>query len=246
MPVTWYTAPISRIEQATPRVRRMWLTLSEQSAEFHFSPGQFLTMDLPIGEKRLQRWRSYSIANAPNGNREIELCIVHMEGGTASEYLFEEVKVGTEIKFKGPDGAFVLPETMDRDLIMICTGTGVAPFRSMIQHLDNNGWTDRNIHLIFGSRNREDLLYADEFLDLASRRPGFRYTATLSRIAEDPAEPWIRKGYVHNAYEQDYAETSPDRKFLLCGWTNMIDTAVEKLIIQMGYGRDQVGYELYG
>ena len=246
MPVTWYTAPITRIEEATPRVRRMWLTLSDETDPFDFQAGQFLTMDLPIGEKRLERWRSYSIASAPNGGREIELCIVKMTGGLATEYLFDEVRIGTEIKFKGPDGAFVLPEVIDQDLIMVCTGTGVAPFRSMLLYLDKNGWPDRNIHLIFGSRTREDLLYADEFLALANRRPNFQFTATLSRMTDEPTESWIKKGYVHRSYEDDYSTVAKDRKFLLCGWTNMIDTAVEKLIMEMGYGRDQVGYELYG
>ncbi len=246
MPAIWYTALINRIESATPRVRRIWLTLPEDAPDFSFQAGQFVTMDLPIGEKRLQRWRSYSIASAPDGGREIELCIVHMPGGLASEYLFTRIEVGTVIKFKGPDGAFVLPEKIDQDLIMVCTGTGVAPFRSMLLNLDQGNWPDRNIHLIYGSRTREDLLYAEEFLDLTARRPNFQYTATLSRIEEHPKEPWIKKGYVHSGYEELYSEPVADRKFLLCGWTNMIDTAVEKLLVGMGYRRDQVGYELYG
>ena len=54
------------------------------------------------------------------------------------------------------------------------------------------------------------------------------------------------KGYVHQAYKEEYAHVRPDLKFLLCGWTNMIDSAVENLLIEMGYARDQVVYELYG
>ncbi|MCF8239033.1 MAG: hypothetical protein K9I85_12805 [Saprospiraceae bacterium] len=246
MPVIWYTASITKIASATPRVRRIWLTLPDNAPDFSFQAGQFITMDLPIGEKRLQRWRSYSIASAPNGRQEIELCIVRMPDGLASEYLFTQVEVGTSIRFKGPDGAFVLPDKIDQDLIMVCTGTGVAPFRSMLLDLDQRDWPDRKIHLIYGSRTREDLLYADEFLELASRRPNFQFTATLSRIEDNPSESWVKKGYVHAGYEKLYADPLPDRKFLLCGWTNMIDTAVEKLLIQMGYARDQVGYELYG
>lgn len=246
MPTTWYTAPVTRIESATPRVRRIWLELPEEAPVFDFQAGQFLTMDLPIGEKRLQRWRSYSIASRPQTGSPIELCIVHMPGGLATEYLFQQVEVGTQIKFKGPDGAFVLPPRIDQDLVMICTGTGVAPFRSMLFDLDHRGWPYRDIHLIFGSRTREDLLYADEFLDLAARQPRFRYTATLSRIEDDPSEPWMMKGYVHQAYKEEYAHVRPDLKFLVCGWTNMIDSAVENLLIDMGYAREQVVYELYG
>ena len=59
--------------------------------------------------------------------------IVKLEGGLGTTYLFEEAKVGTEIKFKKPAGVFTLPaDVSDKNLVFICTGTGVAPFRSMV------------------------------------------------------------------------------------------------------------------
>jgi ferredoxin-NADP reductase len=65
MPTTWYDAHVVKIQAATPNTRRFWVEIPTVEA-FTFKPGQFVTMDLPIGEKRLQRWRSYSIANAPS------------------------------------------------------------------------------------------------------------------------------------------------------------------------------------
>ena len=244
MPTTWYDAQVVRLEDAGSRVRRFWLELPADAA-FAFRAGQFVTLDLPVGEKRLHRWRSYSLASAP-GDALLELCIVRMPDGLGTGYLFDRVSVGDTLRLKGPEGTFVLPETLQQDLVLVCTGTGVAPFRSMLLDLDRRGWTERRIHLIYGSRQREDLLYADEFLDLARRRPGFRYTACLSRLEEEPAEDWIRRGYVHRAYLEAYPAVRPDLRFLLCGWSQMIDEAVLHLVQEMGFPREQVGYELYG
>lgn len=243
MPTVWYETEVIRLEDAGSRIRRFWLRLPEGGLPYR--AGQFVTFDLPVGEKRLQRWRSYSLASAP-GDGHLELCIVRMPGGLGSGYLFDQVRVGDTLRFKGPEGTFVLPETLEHDLVLVCTGTGVAPFRSMLRDLDRRGWTDRRIHLIFGSREREDLLYADEFLELAARHPHFTYTACLSRLSEDPPEAWIRRGYVHSAYREAYPAFSEDRKFLLCGWSAMIDEAVVHLVQEMGYDRRQIIYELYG
>jgi ferredoxin-NADP reductase len=246
MPPIWYPATITRIQEVNARMRRYWVALPAELA-FTFRAGQFVTMDLPIGDKRLQRWRSYSIASAPaDASHELEFCIVQLPGGAATTFLFEQVQVGDSLRFKGPEGTFVLPDTIREDLVLICTGTGVAPFRSMLRELDKGVWTDRHIHLIYGSRTREDLLYLKEFQDLAARRPNFRYDAALSRLEDDPSEPWLHKGYVHAVYKEAYPTARPDRKFMLCGWTPMIDEAVATLIVHMGYDRTQVMYELYG
>ncbi len=237
----WYNARVCRTADVIPHIRRLWLEIPEVE-RFDFKAGQFVTLDLPIGEKRLQRWRSYSIANAPDGSNVVELCIVRSPAGEGSRYLFEEVEVGSTLRFKGPDGGFVLPEVIDKDLVFICTGTGVAPFHSMLLDLKNSGRPHRNLHLIFGTRETSSILYRDEFEALAQELPNFRYDVALSRQADWPGH----QGHVHAIYQQQYGEVRPDVAFYLCGWTNMIDEAVANLIVGMGYARGQVLYELYG
>ncbi len=238
---TWYNGIIKKIEDASPTTKRFWLEV-EGVERFDFKAGQFITMDLPIGERRNQRWRSYSIASAPDGSNMLELCIVHLDGGLASGYLFNETQIGTTIKFKGPDGNFILPESIENELVMVCTGTGVAPFRSMILEVFNQKIPHKGIHLIFGTRTADGVLYQKEFEDLMEKMPGFRYSVALSR--EEKAG--CHHGYVHEIYQQEYSEKRPDRSFFLCGWTKMVDEAVAKLIVEMGYERGQVKYELYG
>ncbi|NNE30197.1 MAG: FAD-dependent oxidoreductase [Saprospiraceae bacterium] len=241
MPWKWYDSHIMRIEDAGPNIKCFWLEVHDVE-NFDFLPGQFVTMDLPIHEKRLKRWRSYSIANGPLGGNVLEFCIVKLDKGAASTYLFEEARVGTAVRFKGPDGGFVLPDPIDHDMIMVCTGTGVAPFRSMLQAIQHGNIPHKNLHLIFGTRNEEGILYRKEFEQLALEWPAFEYSLALSREPE-----WAgTKGHVHQIYEGAYSEVKPDRHFYLCGWSQMIDEAVAKIMLGMGYDKSQIHYELYG
>jgi len=237
----WYDSHIIKIEDCSKNTKRFWVEIEGVTA-FDFQPGQFVTMDLPIHEKRLKRWRSYSIANAPDGSNILEFCIVYLEKGAASEYLFNEAKVGTSIRFKGPSGGFVLPEPIAHDMIMVCTGTGVAPFRSMLQSIANTSTPHQKLHLIFGTREEAGILYREEFEALTQQIPGFSYSIALSR--QEDWSGW--KGHVHQIYEDAYAEVGSDRHFYLCGWTQMVDQAVEKIIIGLGYDKSQVHFELYG
>ncbi len=236
----WYESKIIKIEQETPQTRRFWLQI-ESETSFTFRAGQFVTMDLPISERRTKRWRSYSIASAPNTANILEFCIVRLDKGAGTTYLFEEATVGTSIKFKGPDGAFYLPETIQNDLVFICTGTGIAPFRSMLLTLMQQQKTHQHLHLIFGTRTADGILYQTELEQLALANPHFTFDVALSRETTISTH----RGYVHQIYQKHYAVVRPDVVFYLCGWSNMIDEAVANLL-NLGYNRTQIKYELYG
>jgi ferredoxin-NADP reductase len=242
----WYDSQIVKIEDETPTTKRFFIEI-QGDEPFDFKAGQFVTMDLPISDKRLKRWRSYSIANAPNtegGNRILEFCIVKAEASTGgSEYLFKEAKVGTAIRFKGPDGVFYPKMPYDnRELVFICTGTGIAPFRSLLWDIYQQNIPHRGLHLIFGARYEKDILYRKEMETFEKLLPNFKYEVALSR--EQYWEGW--KGYVHDVYTEGYRHKRPDIDFYICGWSRMIDDVVAKLIIDLGYDKSQIHYELYG
>ena len=237
----WYDATVQRIEQAAANVRRYWIQVESES-QFEFKAGQFVTFDLPIGEKRAARWRSYSIASAPDQTNTLEFCIVRSAEGAGTRYFFEEVKIGTKLRFKGADGTFYLPEIVDKDLVFICTGTGIAPFRSMIIDTFEQKKVHQNIHLIFGTRTKKDILYEEEMTVWQQKIPNFTFEITLSR---EKTPPYFH-GHVHSLYLEKYAAPRADLAFYLCGWQNMVDEAVENLTTKMGYRPDQVKFELYG
>src|SRR4051812_24136476 len=176
----WRTGKVIRIADETAATRRFWIQVPELES-FDFTPGQFVTLDLPIHEKPNKRWRSYSIASWPDGTNIYELVIVLMEGGAGTKYLFTETNIGSELTFRGPQGVFVLPDPVDKDLFLICTGTGIAPFRSMLHHISRHNIPHKNIYLIFGTRTKSNLLYYEEMKELAKLIPDFHYIPTLSR-----------------------------------------------------------------
>ena len=244
----WYTGTVIRIEVATYNTRRFFIKVKD-APSFDFIAGQFVTLDLPIHEKINKRWRSYSIASWPDGSNVFELLIVILEGGAGSTYLFNEVKVGSELVFRGPQGGFILPVNIERDLFFICTGTGIAPFRSMVNYIKLHNVAHQNLYLIFGCRTKQDLLYYDEMKALEKELDNFHYMPTLSR------EDWEgHKGYVHDLYEaicqtnnracKDLNDLKP-ASFYLCGWKFMIDDARKK-IAALGYDRKAIHLESYG
>jgi ferredoxin-NADP reductase len=245
----WQTGKVIRIENETPTTRRFWIELPGMSS-FDFKPGQFVTLDLPVHEKPNKRWRSYSIASWPDGTNVFELVIVYLEGGAGTTYLFKDVNIGSELTLRGPQGVFVLPEPVSTDLFFICTGTGIAPFRSMIHHIYNHNIPHKDIYLIFGCRKFPDSLYGAEMRAMEERLPDFYYIPTFSREVLSNANHLVRMGYVHAVYEEICRKKIQEgnlinAKFFLCGWRNMIDEAKQR-IQQLGYEKKSIHQELYG
>lgn len=234
----WLKGNVIKIEDHTYNTKRYWIQV-QNVTQFDFKPGQFVTLDLPIHEKPNKRWRSYSIASWPDGSNVFELLVVLNHTGAGTPYLFNEVKVGSELTFRGPQGVFTLHEELDKDLFLICTGTGIAPFRSMLYYMKAFCLHHKNVYLVFGCRKKEDLLYFDEMKELENQIPNFKYLPVLSR------ENWEgHHGYVHQVYEEFCAARQP-ANFYLCGWKNMVDEA-KKRIVEMGYDKKAIHLELYG
>jgi CDP-4-dehydro-6-deoxyglucose reductase len=234
----WRKGKVINIENETIDTKRFWIEVPELEV-FDFKPGQFVTLDLPIHEKPNKRWRSYSISSWPDGTNIFELLIVLNPHGVGTPYLFNEIKVGSELVFRGAQGVFTLPDNLDKDLYLICTGTGIAPFRSMVNYINKNKIPHQAINLIYGCRKRGNLLYFEELIELQNSLKHFSYIPTLSR------EEWDgKKGYVHHVYEE-LCFSKPDALFYLCGWKDMIDEAKER-IQKIGYDKKNIHFEIYG
>jgi len=237
----WFDCEVTYIIDETHNTKRFGFRIPSME-RFDFKPGQFLTMDLPIHEKKNKRWRSYSIASWPDGTNTFELVISYVPDGLGTNYLWKNITPGSIIVMRGALGVFTLPEKIEEDICFIATGTGVAPFRSMTNWLHLHQDVPRkNVYFLFGCRLQSDLLYRAEFEQLNRDMPGFQFLSTCSR--EDEAYTG-RRGYVHAIYQELFADKRPV-KFFLCGWRNMIDDAMVK-ITEMGYDRKAIHREIYG
>ncbi len=239
MPYHFYTSEVIDIIDETPVVKRFFFRIPELE-NFNFSPGQFVMLDLPIVSKITTR--SYSIASAPDGNNIVELVISLNEQGLGTPYLFNEVKIGSKLPLSQAAGKFMKPPVpIDIDICLVCTGTGIAPFRSFLHDAIRNNISYKNIELIFGTRYEKDVLYKKGMEELTRTMPGLRFTTVLSR--EDSPAYTGKKGYVHQVYKEIYADKRP-AMFFLCGWKVMIKEA-QQHILEMGYDKKQIKFELY-
>ena len=199
-----------------------------------FVPGQFLSLTKTIGEDTITR--AYSIASPPDG-RGFALCANLVPDGRFSPFLFG-MQRGDEVDFKGPYGAFILRRPV-ADSIFVATGTGVAPFRSMLRaKLADH--PEQRFTLVFGVRHEEGLLYHAEWLRMAAEFSNFRYLPTLTR----PAESWTGgTGRVHEHALQELGERR-DVDIYVCGLREMVDELRARLKA-LGYDRKRVVYEKY-
>jgi ferredoxin-NADP reductase len=199
-----------------------------------FVPGQFLSVTATIGDDEITR--AYSIVSPPDGNR-FAFCANLVQEGRLSPFLFS-LSPGAEIDFKGPYGAFILRRPLS-DSILVATGTGIAPFRSMLlSQLGAN--PDHRFTLIFGVRYEQGLLYHDELTALAENFRHFDYRPTLTR----PPDHWTgRTGRV----QQPVLEALGDRRDVdvyICGLREMVDDMRSKLKA-IGLDRKRIIYEKY-
>lgn len=194
-----------------------------------YLPGQYAELALPesqnVETKKLER-RSYSIASAPHNLSELEFYIVKVEGGCLTNKLWN-LEVGSKL-WLGPKikGKFTLEEVPEKkDLIMVSTGTGLAPFVSMIrEHKNNPPW--RRVVLVHGARFEKDLGYRKELELWEKENEWFTYLPALTREPDwtglnGRVQTLFEKGAIEAALKEKLSKESSH--ILLCGNPQMID-----------------------
>lgn len=206
---------------------------------FGFVPGQWLSFQQvkPDGEELT---RAYSISSLPGDDPKFGLCLNRVQDGFMSNFLCD-MKEGEDIRCQGPFGDFILRPPL-RDTIFIATGTGIAPFRSMLHWLlaDESRHQGKNFWLLFGSRYEKDLYYHEEFLGLAREHSNFHYMPTLSRGSSE----WRGlRGYVQE-HVPAVAQGRFDMHAYICGLDKMV-RANRELLKSLGWDRKSIRYEKY-
>ncbi|SFR33543.1 FAD-binding oxidoreductase [Halogeometricum limi] len=148
---------------------------------FEYVPGQYARISYDDEEPRV-----YSIASSPNSDH-VELCIRRVPGGELTPDLCDELEAGDDLFVRGPFGdELMLKEPSDRDVVFVATGTGVAPFKSMIDYLFEEGMDEfdgenRDVWLFLGSSWEDHLPYREAFRAMDDEREHFHFVPTLSR-----------------------------------------------------------------
>jgi CDP-4-dehydro-6-deoxyglucose reductase/3-phenylpropionate/trans-cinnamate dioxygenase ferredoxin reductase subunit len=189
-------AKVHKITAAAPDVAVVALRLPA-GVRVKFRAGQYLTVRLPDGDTR-----NYSMANPPHQSDGVVLHVRRVPGGRFSGEVLDGLAKGDTLTVELPFGEFALDHDSDRPVLLVATGTGFAPVKSMVEdQIKRTG--DQRLHLYWGARSPDDLYLADLPDRWAAKYDWFSFTPVLSR--PDPGWPG-RSGYVHHAVLADHAD----------------------------------------
>jgi CDP-4-dehydro-6-deoxyglucose reductase, E3 len=194
-----------------------------------YRAGQYVEFILRDGARR-----SYSMANAPSqlgSPPAIELHLRHMPGGKFTDHVFTAMKEKDILRMEGPFGSFFLREESNKPIILLASGTGFAPIKAILQHMQAKAIT-RDVVLYWGARRKADL-YQHEWCDAtAAAMPHLRYVAVLSEA--EPTDAWTgRTGFVHQAVMLDWPDLSQHQVYA-CGAPVMVEAAERDLVARCG------------
>ena len=236
-----YNGRLSRWEEIAPGLAIVGVHSLDEP--FPFEAGQYATLGLLGPEGKLVQ-RPMSVSSSSDRLDEYEFFIRLVEGGAFTTLLWER-KVGDPINIKGPKGKFLLQDD-DRRCLFVASGTGLAPFMSMIETLRDRGQT-RQIALLHGASYDHDLAWREHLtaLEETGEFP-LRYVATISRPQASPS--WNGcTGRVETILESQleaHGLDAANATLYLCGNPEMI-TAVDEIATRRGFAPEQIRKELY-
>ncbi len=203
-----------------------------QPLEYH--AGQYVEFLLRDGDRR-----SYSMANAPQtvGNpAQIELHLRHMPGGKFTDQVFGSMKEKEILRIEGPYGSFFLREDSDKPMIFLASGTGFAPIKALIEHMQHKAIT-RSVVVYWGGRRPADLYMHDWLVAQAAQMPHLRYVPVVSEAL--PEDAWGgRTGFVHRAVMCDVPDLSGHQVYA-CGAPIVVESARADFVAQCGLPADE-------
>jgi phenol hydroxylase P5 protein len=227
-PVRDYTGSVAVLDDIAPWVRRLVVQLEEPLA---FNPGQYVQLNLPDGGSR-----PYSVASTPADPARIELHVKRTEGGAATDrWIFDSLAVGDPITLSGPYGKFSFRPLRDKPVLLLGSGTGLAPLKSILQHLvetaDETGW-ENDVVLYHGVATVEELYDRDWLEALAQEHEWFSYRPAVSREAFDG-----RQGRVTSLLIEDFQRAAGHSAYI-CGSPEMVTDTMKALMKARLFPRD--------
>lgn len=206
-----------------------------------FKAGQYVSLRVsPEGQRR-----SYSICSTPDNNHQFDLLVDHTPDGLGSQFL-QNLEFGAEVEVLAPMGQLVVPDEIEQNLaikhlVFVATGSGVAPFRSMIEDQLRGKQDQRQITLHWGMRHPEDLFWLDEWQTLAEAFSNFHFHPVLSKANHE----WtLCRGHVTDCLGVHKPPTPQTAAYFLCGNQNMIQD-VSKLLSEQGVSEELIMFEKF-
>lgn len=202
-----------------------------------FTPGQYASLKVTGDGMR----RSYSVASLPNEN-VIDLLVDITPMGVGSKYILG-LKVGDAVEVLAFLGRFTIDPLLlfeAKHVLFLATGTGIAPFRPMIEDLLYRKHFANEVRLVWGMRHPEELYWLKELDNINRDFDNFKHDIVISKPTEDWPGFTGHIDTVVNKLGQDWSKTL----VYLCGSPDMI-TDMEKNLKEKGVPENSIFYEKY-
>jgi len=238
-----YVGRITYRENLTPDLAIIRVRPSDRSQVPDFKAGQFVALGLKLDGEDKITYRAYSLSSPPEEKRHFEFYIKWATEPVMGKFTSALFKMGDsgELYWRKPAGAFTIEEKKAdgkpdaRRLILVASGTGLAPFISYAFHLKNTG-SNRPVVLLHGAKYAQELGYHDILKKMAASDVSFKYLPTVSRPDHPQSEGWRGStGRVETLLGQRLEETvgekvTPENSFFyVCGYQGTIDSVVSIL-----------------
>lgn len=229
------------IEDLAPNIKEIQLAILEPEEGIIFKSGQYIQLQVPKYElTKKPEYRAYSISSSAEEHDKIELIVGRVYGGAVTTYVHDYLKEGEELLINGPYGEFYLRNS-DRDILMVATGTGLAPIKSILHQMQKEQ-IQRKTTVYFGARTRKDLFYYEALREFEETIPNFTFVPTLSRPTEE--DKWEGEiGRVTKLIEKNIPENAPVDVYI-CGAPAMVDSCTE-LLAKKGIPEDRIFYDKF-
>ena len=232
-PVRKMPSRVTSIAKPAPDVAILQLQLPANDV-LQYHAGQYVEFILRDNSRR-----SYSMANAPHTQAAkpgIELHVRHLPGGKFTDHVFGAMKEKDILRVEGPFGSFFLREDSDKPMILLASGTGFAPIKAIIEHLQFKN-SQRHAVLYWGCRSKADLYLHDWALAAAEQMPNLQYIPVLSEPKIEDA--WTgRTGFVHQAVMHDHPNLMQHQVYA-CGVPIMVESAKRDFVMKAGLPDDE-------
>ena len=236
-----YRVRVEAVEKLTRSLRLLQMEILDPPEGITFTPGQYLQLQVPAYELSSQpEFRAYSLASDAEDRHRAELIITKVEGGIVSTYLHDHLEVGDELVARGPFGEFHLLDS-DNDILLVATGSGLAPIRSILLQMVREG-IERRAMLFFGARVPEDLFFVEELKEYEKKLPNFSYVPVLSRAK--PEDRWEgERGRVTDLIDRRIPDGGPVDVHI-CGAPPMIKACIA-LLEKKGIPASNIAYDKF-
>ncbi|MFN0204480.1 MAG: FAD-binding oxidoreductase, partial [Bacteroidia bacterium] len=180
-----YRLKVENIVDETPDAYSLVFSAADETLR-NYKPGQYLTLKLNIQGENVRR--AFSLSSAPNLDSQLAVTIKRVEGGRASNYLRDKVKVGDEIEVLPPMGNFALNivPTNQKHYILMGAGSGITPLMSMLKTV-LAAEAQSKVTLWYGNRNEESIIFHQA---LAALQQKYGNRLEVVHILSQPSSAW--------------------------------------------------------